>query len=138
MQITDILAQMGGLQSIARELGVSESQVASGAQALDLVLLQNLSFEKPDEERFPCLRLAYQALRAGGRAPAVLNAANEVAVESFLAGRLAFTAIAQVIGEVLDVLGHGSAEDLAAVLAADAAARRAARGRVEARIGRAA
>ena len=122
---------------IAHALAYPE-RIASGARALDLVLLKNLSFEKPDERRFPCLRLAYQALRAGGTAPALLNAANEVAVESFLAGQLPFTAIARVIGEVLDSLGSGTAQDLPAVLAADAAARRAARGLVDAWMGRAA
>jgi 1-deoxy-D-xylulose-5-phosphate reductoisomerase len=122
---------------IAHALAYPE-RIASGARALDLVLLKNLSFERPDEGRFPCLRLAYQALRAGGTAPALLNAANEVAVESFLAGHLPFTAIARVIGEVLDSLDSGPAQDLPAVLAADAAARRAARGLVDAWMGRAA
>jgi 1-deoxy-D-xylulose-5-phosphate reductoisomerase len=122
---------------IAHALAYPE-RIASGAQSLDLVLLKNLSFEKPDERRFPCLRLAYQALAAGGTAPAVLNAANEVAVESFLAGHLPFTAIARIIGDALDALGTGPAGDLPAVLAADAAARRTARGLIEARMGRAA
>src|SRR5437868_3832866 len=66
-------------------------RVASGAQPLDCSALRDLTFEKPDERRFPCLRLAYAALARGGTAPAILNAANEVAVEAFLAGRLPFT-----------------------------------------------
>jgi 1-deoxy-D-xylulose-5-phosphate reductoisomerase len=72
-------------------------RIASGARPLDLTAMKNLSFERPDHERFPCLALAYEALRAGGTAPTVLNAANEVAVEAFLAGRLPFTAIPNVI-----------------------------------------
>ncbi len=81
---------------IAHALGFPE-RIDSGARALDLGAIGSLSFEQPDAARFPCLGLAYAALRAGGTAPAVLNAANEVAVEAFLGGRLRYTAIAQVI-----------------------------------------
>jgi len=70
--------------------------------SLDLASAGRLEFEPPDLDRFPCLGLAYRALEAGGSAPTVLNAANEVAVEAFLGGRLGFTAIPQVIGGVLD------------------------------------
>ncbi len=101
-------------------------RIDSGARPLDLALLKNLSFEAPDEQRFPCLPLAYAALRAGGTAPAVLNAANEVAVEAFLARRLPFTAIARVIEGTLSQLGAGRAETLEDVLAADREARRVA------------
>jgi 1-deoxy-D-xylulose-5-phosphate reductoisomerase len=98
-------------------------RIDSGAKPLDLPSLGTLSFEKPDLGRFPCLGLAYDALRAGGSAPAVLNAANEVAVEAFLAGRLAFTGIADVIHGTLSATPVSQAADLGAVLAADRQAR---------------
>jgi 1-deoxy-D-xylulose-5-phosphate reductoisomerase len=102
----------------------------SGAQPLDLCLVKNLSFERPDLGRFPCLGLAYKALRTGGTAPAVLNAANEVAVESFLAGRLPFTDIAAVIGDTLATVASRQTDDLASILSADREARRTAAARV--------
>jgi len=117
---------------IAHALGYPE-RIASGATPLDLTAMKQLSFERPDERRFPCLRLAYAALERGGTAPAVLNGANEVAVEAFLAGRLAFTGIARVIAEALDAVPAVEANDLAAVIAADEAARRAALTRLPAR-----
>jgi 1-deoxy-D-xylulose-5-phosphate reductoisomerase len=101
-------------------------RIESGVAPLDLAAMKTLSFEAPDHERFPCLRLAYAALGAGGTAPAMLNAANEVAVEAFLARRLSFTGIPAVIAHVLDALAARPAEDLPAVLAADAEARRVA------------
>jgi len=93
--------------------------------ALDLVAIGSLHFEAADEVRFPCLALARQALRAGGGAPVALNAANEIAVESFLSGRLPFTGIARVVAEVLEREGRDGASpgSLADVLAADARAR---------------
>jgi 1-deoxy-D-xylulose-5-phosphate reductoisomerase len=114
---------------IANALAYPE-RIDSGAQPLDLAALKSLSFEKPDLARFPCLALAYDALRAGGTAPAVLNAANEVAVEAFLAGRLAFTGIARVIEGVLAAVAAGPADDLATVMKADAQARSEASARV--------
>jgi 1-deoxy-D-xylulose-5-phosphate reductoisomerase len=122
---------------IAHALGFPE-RMESGARRLDLGAVGSLSFERPDHQRFPCLPLAYQALRAGGTAPALLNAANEVAVEAFLAGRLSFTAIAQVIEETLQRLPGGPAETLEAVMDADARARAAAANCVERRMGQAA
>jgi 1-deoxy-D-xylulose-5-phosphate reductoisomerase len=110
---------------IAHALGYPE-RIASGATPLDLTTMSNLSFERPDEKRFPCLRLAYAALARGGTAPAVLNAANEVAVEAFLDSRLSFTGIARVIADTLDSVPSGEALAMEAVLAADAQARRAA------------
>jgi 1-deoxy-D-xylulose-5-phosphate reductoisomerase len=98
-------------------------RIASGAQPLDLASLKSLAFEKLDLQRFPCLQLAYAALRAGGTAPAVLNAANEVAVEAFLARRIPFTAIPAVIEDTLGGLAGSQAGSLADVLDADAAAR---------------
>ena len=110
---------------IAHALAFPE-RIDSGSRALDLGAIGNLSFERPDGVRFPCLGLAYGALRAGGTAPAVLNAANEVAVEAFLAGRLRYTAIAQVIGDTLERVERTAAEELGAILDADARARRTA------------
>jgi 1-deoxy-D-xylulose-5-phosphate reductoisomerase len=114
---------------IAHALGYPD-RMDSGAQPLDLCLVKNLSFERPDARRFPCLGLAYAALRTGGTAPAVLNAANEIAVAAFLAGRLAFTGIAGVIADTLEAVPSRPAEDLAAVMSADQQARRAAGARV--------
>ncbi|HEX5767511.1 MAG TPA: 1-deoxy-D-xylulose-5-phosphate reductoisomerase [Burkholderiales bacterium] len=108
-------------------------RVESGAAALDLAAIRTLSFEKPDPARFPCLGLAYSALRDGGAAPAVLNAANEVAVDAFLAGRLAFTGISGVIADTLCALPTGPAEELAQVMEADARAREFAGTRILAR-----
>jgi 1-deoxy-D-xylulose-5-phosphate reductoisomerase len=98
----------------------------SGAASLDLAAVKSLSFERPDERRFPCLKLAYAALRAGGTAPAALNAANEVAVQAFLDGRLPFTGIGKVIDSTLARCETRPADDLAAVLDADTQARRTA------------
>ncbi len=95
---------------------------------LDLVEVGALHFEATDEVRFPCLALARAALRSGGSAPAVLNAANEVAVAGFLAGQLGFPAIAAVVGEALDEEQRGTValSSIADVLAADARGRAAA------------
>lgn len=94
---------------------------------LDLMRLGALHFEAPDAARFPCLAHAYRALRAGGTAPAALNAANEEAVAAFLARRLRFTDIPVVIGRVLDAHAPREAADLSTILDADTAARREAR-----------
>jgi 1-deoxy-D-xylulose-5-phosphate reductoisomerase len=104
-------------------------RVESGAPSLDLAS-KNLSFEKPDLARFPCLSYSYEALRTGGTAPVVLNAANEVAVEAFLAGRLAFTGIAGVIADTLAAVAPASADTLEDVMAADARGRREAATRI--------
>jgi 1-deoxy-D-xylulose-5-phosphate reductoisomerase len=94
---------------------------------IDLVELATLTFERPDERRFQALGLARQAMQRGGLAPTVLNAANEVAVEAFLACRLGFLQIAQLVAETLEAADRrgliGAIPDLAAVLDADAAAR---------------
>jgi 1-deoxy-D-xylulose-5-phosphate reductoisomerase len=114
---------------IAHALAYPE-RVESGAQPLNLSLVKNLSFEKPDLARFPCLALAYAALRSGGTAPAILNAANEIAVDAFLARRLRFTGIADVIADTLQAVAARPADDLGAVMEADARARREANRRV--------
>ena len=105
-------------------------RIDSGATPLDLAAVKSLSFDKPDLNRFPCLGLAYEALRAGGTAPAVLNAANEVAVEAFLDRRLPFTGIAGVISSTLDTVSPRAANDLQSILQSDGEARRAASARI--------
>ncbi len=102
---------------------LGEQRVPGGYERLDLAKAGALEFEEVDHERFPALGLAYRAGRAGGTAPAVLNAANEVAVEAFLAGHLEFTAIAQVVEQVLERHEPGDDETVEQVLAADRWAR---------------
>ena len=124
-----VLAQLGNPDMrtpIAYGMAYPE-RIDSGVTPLDLTVAGGLHFEVPDLNRFPCLALAFDALRAGGVAPAVLNAANEIAVEAFLAGGVRFTDIARVVEGVLGQPHEGSAETLAGVLAADAGARAAAR-----------
>ncbi|ADW16996.1 1-deoxy-D-xylulose 5-phosphate reductoisomerase [Desulfobulbus propionicus DSM 2032] len=94
-----------------------------GLSRLDLAQCGGLAFEQPDHERFPALRMAYDALAMGGVKPAVLNAANEVAVEAFLNGRIGFTRIAEVVDRALQETAQGDELDLDAILAADQAAR---------------
>jgi 1-deoxy-D-xylulose-5-phosphate reductoisomerase len=121
-----LLAQLGAPDMrtpIAQALAWPE-RVVSGVQSLDMTTVGRLDFEPPDHERFPSLGIARTAARAGGTAPAVLNAANEVAVQAFLERRLNFTGIATVIDKVLQRLGSSSVKALGDVLDADAAARR--------------
>ncbi len=103
---------------IAHALGWPE-RIDSAARHLDLASLSQLQFESPDHERFPCLNLAYQALRAGGSAPITLNAANEVAVEAFLNGVIGFGHIAGLVAETLSQLPVSSPESLDGVIALD-------------------
>ncbi|MCB1183694.1 1-deoxy-D-xylulose-5-phosphate reductoisomerase [bacterium] len=98
---------------------------------LDLVQTGTLRFEAPDRERFPCLRLAEAAGRAGGAAPIVLNAANEIAVAALLAGRIRYADIPHVIENCLTALPDAAVPDLAAALAIDGKARREADGQVD-------
>ena len=104
---------------------------AAGVAALDLCAVGRLDFEPPDLQRFPCLRLAFEAVNAGGGAPAVLNAANEVAVARFLDGRLGFTQIADVVEHVLATMPPLDADSLDDLLTIDAAARSAAEQRIQ-------
>jgi 1-deoxy-D-xylulose-5-phosphate reductoisomerase len=123
-----VLAQLGNPDMrtpIAHALAFPE-RVDSGVAQLDLAEIATLSFEKPNYERFPCLALAMKALAEGGVASAALNAANEVAVDAFLARRISFMAIAQTVDAVLNALPNRRATSLDDVLDADAAARRAA------------
>jgi 1-deoxy-D-xylulose-5-phosphate reductoisomerase len=123
-----VLAQLGNPDMrtpIAHAMGWPD-RIESGVKSLDLVEVGRLDFEAPDLERFPCLRLAREAAEAGGTAPAVLNAANEVAVAAFLEGRLNFTGIAGVIDSVLNRHEIRPVSELADALAADGWAREAA------------
>ena len=108
-------------------------RMASGVQFLDLVQVGRLDFTTPDVQRFPCLALARQVAVAGGLAPAMLNAANEVAVEAFLDGKVNFLDIAAVSETVMQQSVCGPISDLDSVLAADAEARRLAHRAVAAR-----
>ena len=100
-------------------------------RGFDPVALSPLAFEPVDEDRFPLFRLGVNAGRAGGAAPAVFNAANEVAVDAFLSGRVTFFGMAEVVGAVLATLEGRGARDLAEVLRADRASRRLAAAEVE-------
>lgn len=123
-----VLAQMGSPDMripIAHALAWP-GRLQTASPRLDLAALGRLEFSEPDPVRFPALRLARDALRAGGGAPTILSAANEVAVEAFLARRLGFTEIAALVESVLERLGPQRADSLDAVLDVDAAARRAA------------
>jgi 1-deoxy-D-xylulose-5-phosphate reductoisomerase len=121
-----MLAQLGAPDMrtpIAHALAWPE-RFASGVQSLDLLAIGHLGFEPPDHVRFPSLSLARAAARAGGTAPTVLNAANEVAVQAFLDRRLNFVGISTVIDKVLQRLDASPVKALGDVLDADAAARR--------------
>lgn len=124
-----VLAQLGNPDMrtpIAYALSYPD-RIDAGVSSLDLFKIARLDFEKPDFDRFPCLGLAYQALKRGGTAPALLNAANEVAVDAFLANQIPFKAIPRIIEHVLGDVTVGAAESLPDVLAADEAARNSAR-----------
>ncbi len=120
-----VLAQLGNPDMrtpIANALAWPE-RIDSGVAPLDLFAIARLDFQAPDEQRFPCLRLARQAAEAGNSAPAVLNAANEVAVEAFLQRRIRFPEIAGMIEQVLDQEPVVPLPSLDAVFAADQRAR---------------
>jgi 1-deoxy-D-xylulose-5-phosphate reductoisomerase len=127
------LAQLGAPDMrtpIAQALAWPE-RVTSGVQSLDLGEIGRMDFEPPDHVRFPSIGLARAAARAGGTGPAVLNAANEVAVQAFLERRLNFTGIAAVCDKVLQRLDANPVNELGDVLDADAAARRLANALIE-------
>ncbi len=120
-----VLAQLGNPDMrtpIAHALAWPE-RIESGVGSLDLFQVARLDFEAPDLQRFPCLRLAFEAIEAGGSAPAILNAANEVAVAAFLDERLPFTAIAQVVEETLQRLPVGEVGNLEGLMQLDSEAR---------------
>lgn len=120
-----VLAQLGNPDMrtpIAHALSWPQ-RIDSGVAALDMFSVGQLNFERPDLQRFPCLRLAGEAIRAGGTASTILNAANEVAVEAFLEGRLGFTGIAQVIESCMQSINLVAADSIETILDADAHAR---------------
>lgn len=124
-----VLAQLGNPDMrtpIAYCLGLPE-RIDSGVGELDFGALSALTFQKPDFDRFPCLKLAYQAMNAGGAAPCVLNAANEVAVAAFLDKRIKFTNIAKVVAHCLAQDFSDDRHDIEGLLAQDAQTRRQAR-----------
>lgn len=121
-----VLAQLGNPDMrtpIAYCLGLPE-RIDSGVGELDFGTLSALTFQKPDFDRFPCLKLAYQAMNAGGAAPCVLNAANEVAVAAFLDKHIKFTDIAQVVAHCLAQDFSDGHHDIEGLLAQDAQTRR--------------
>ena len=120
-----VLAQLGHPDMrtpIAHALAWPE-RMASGVEDLDLVALSRLDFAAPDERNFPCLAMAYGAAKAGGDAPTVLNAANEIAVQAFLDLRIDFTEIAEVVEHIMNEYRFSEPESLAAVEESDARAR---------------
>jgi 1-deoxy-D-xylulose-5-phosphate reductoisomerase len=128
-----VLAQLGNPDMrtpIAHALAYPQ-RIDSGVAQLDLAAIATLTFEHPNEQRFPCLTLAFAALKQGGTASAALNAANEIAVDAFLEGRLGFMRIAEVVADVLEKIAPGDAGSLDEVLAVDAQARSMARARIE-------
>jgi 1-deoxy-D-xylulose-5-phosphate reductoisomerase len=123
-----VLAQLGNPDMrtpIAHALAFPQ-RIESGVAQLDLTAMAALEFHAPDMRRFPCLGLAFDALRAGGTAPALLNAANEVAVQAFLDRRIGFRDIDRVVDSVMNANPHGAASSIEAVMAQDAQARLAA------------
>jgi len=124
-----VLAQLGNPDMrtpIAYGLGYPD-RLVSGVGSLDLLKIGRLDFCAPDQNKFPCLRLAYEALDAGGTAPAILNAANEVAVEAFLAEQIGFMEIPALIESVLSKSNIETVASIAQLVQVDAAARRAAK-----------
>ncbi len=130
-----VLAQLGSPDMrvpIAHTLAWP-GRIATHAPRLDLAAIGRLEFAEPDMERFPALRLAREALAAGGGASAIMSAANEVAVDAFLGRRIGFLDIVAVVEQVMQQLGAPPADTLQAVLTLDAAARAAATVRIGAR-----
>ncbi len=120
------LAQLG-LPDMRTALAVGlgwPDRIDSGVAGLDLLAQGRLDFEAPDTDAFPCLRLACEALDTGGTAPAILNAANEVAVSAFLQGKIRFLSIPALVEDALAALPAAPADSLEALLEADARARR--------------
>lgn len=120
-----VLAQLGNPDMrtpIAHAMAWPE-RMASGVAPLDIFQVAQLNFEAPDFSRFICLKLAYDALRLGGTAPAVLNAANEIAVDYFLQEQISFSRISNVVEQTLNQLENQRAESLDIIIAADVSAR---------------
>ncbi len=120
-----VLAQMGqpDMRTPIAQALAYPNRIVSGVAPLDLVAVGGLHFEHVDLDRFPCLALAWQALRQSGSASTVLNAANEIAVAAFLEKKIRFTAIASVVREVLDAASPQPVDTLEAILEVDRDAR---------------
>ena len=101
-------------------------RIEAGVERLNLARMNDLSFEQPDLARFPCLGLAFQAMRSGASAPVTLNAANEVAVDAFLEGRIGFESIARLVGDVMERTAVSGVQNLDDVLEHDRQARQTA------------
>lgn len=124
-----VIAQMGRPDMrtpIAHALAWPQ-RINAGVAPLDFMQVAGLHFEEPDTVRFPLLRVAFEAQRAGGTAPAILNAANEVAVEAFLNGDVAFLQLSEVVERTLNASKISPASDLSTIIVADTEARRRAR-----------
>lgn len=120
-----VLAQLGNPDMrtpIAHALAYPD-RIESGVEPVDLAKIAELHFHRPDYQQFPCLKLAYDALRAGGSAAALLNAANEIAVEAFLNRKIGFRKINELIATVMDKIPSAPVSDLDALLAQDQRAR---------------
>jgi 1-deoxy-D-xylulose-5-phosphate reductoisomerase len=124
-----VLAQLGqpDMRTPIAHAMAWPQRIDSGVEHLNLIDVARLEFEKPDLQRFPCLRLAETAARQGGTAPTILNAANEVAVAEFLANKLRFTDIARLVEDVMSEMPGRVANDLDSILLADHEAREHAR-----------
>jgi 1-deoxy-D-xylulose-5-phosphate reductoisomerase len=130
-----VIAQMGTPDMrtpIAYGLAYPD-RIDSGAAALDFTRELQLGFDQPDRERFPCLRLAEEAIAVGGTCPAVLNAANEISVDAFLRHRLSFPQIAHINEQVLNQLAHEPVTSVEQLLGIDKRARALALAAIEAR-----
>ena len=124
-----VLAQLGqpDMRTPIAHAMAWPKRIDSGVERLNLIDVARLEFEKPDLQRFPCLRLAEQAARAGGTTPAILNAANEIAVSEFLDNKIRFTDIAPLVEDVMTQIPTMAAQDLDTILQADRTAREYAR-----------
>jgi len=120
-----VLAQLG-IPDMRIPIGYALSypkRLNMGLKPLQLSQCANLEFLEPDYKRFPALQLAFDAIRQGGVAPAVLNGANEIAVDGFLSGRIGFPQIAEIVAATMDRVHQGSDDNLEDILAADGFAR---------------
>jgi 1-deoxy-D-xylulose-5-phosphate reductoisomerase len=128
-----VLAQLGNPDMrtpIAYALGYPE-RLSSGVSSLDFFKIGRLDFEAPDTHKFPCLRLAFEALKLGGNAPAILNAANEIAVKAFIEEKIRFTEISNIIAYVMEHSKITEVTNLAMLISTDAEARFIASRRIE-------
>lgn len=123
-----VLAQLGNpdMRTPIAHAMAWPKRMTSGVEDLDLIQVAHLDFERPDLERFPCLRLAFEAAELGGTSPAILNAANEIAVQAFLDEKIAFTNIPIIIEKTMQQLKRQDINSLESILSADEAARDAA------------